>query len=171
VRRTEVTIEDDEDDGFTYEEVKAGEYGVEEGDAGEDEEELATARGEDLATTATRARKPPTEPKSPSAPSQASQPAAKVPEAKVERKRERVDDFVRNYLVLMGFARTMDAFQTEWYDRALARQFRDDEASAADAPEAYLENRELAKRVAVLEGEAEKLRAATRTAEEALARM
>ena len=93
-----VSIPGDSEGGFEYEEIT-----VEEGRVTEGEEDL------EAAVKALRDRIEGSE----SVPlterlGSAKQPVTHIPEV--------VDDFLRNFLVKLGMSRTLDCFQTEWFE-------------------------------------------------------
>ncbi|XP_068803983.1 sperm-associated antigen 16 protein isoform X4 [Struthio camelus] len=95
-----VTITDDSEDDYQYEEVSADdEFSIQEGD-----EDLSKAlqtiqeQAEDAQILASR--------------------SALSSEKSVSELPETEDDFFCNFLVRMGMSRTLDCFQTEWYELA-----------------------------------------------------
>ncbi|KAH9524359.1 Sperm-associated antigen 16 protein [Bulinus truncatus] len=59
----------------------------------------------------------------------------------VHQKPEVVDDFVRNFLIHMGMWRTLDSFQTEWYELQERGQLK--YADIGIVPDVYTRNQEL----------------------------
>ena len=121
----EVVLSDDDDD-FVYEEVE-----VEEADDDD-------AVSEDL-EAALRSLQPP------NAGGDAG-PSAAGPEedgtsTRVTRLPEVVDDFIRNFLVRMGMHRTLETFETEWYE--LGTQGQIDNGQVGAVPDVYMKNQEL----------------------------
>lgn len=52
-----------------------------------------------------------------------------------------IDDFIRNFLIKVGMARTLDSFNTEWYE--LQAKGRLGEEYVTKVPDIYLRNEEL----------------------------
>lgn len=52
-----------------------------------------------------------------------------------------VDDFIRNFLIKVGMTRTLDSFNTEWYE--LQAKGRLGEEYTTKVPDIYLRNEEL----------------------------
>jgi len=128
---------DESDDDFAYDEVEVEEYVGSEGEDFEDDasEDLEAA----LRSLQTMGRGTvdggrPTESK------QEEVESAPAP-GEVTRRPEVVDDFVRNFLLRMGLARTLESFETEWYELAALGQLRAEEAGAV--PDAYASNQQL----------------------------
>ncbi|XP_062867884.1 sperm-associated antigen 16 protein [Trichomycterus rosablanca] len=92
-----VSIPEDSEDGFEYNEISVDEESVHEGE-------------EDLKTAVKALHKPTdrSETTLEELASSAKQRSSPVPEV--------VDDFLRNFLVKMGMIRTLDCFQTEWFE-------------------------------------------------------
>ncbi|KAL6470246.1 hypothetical protein MHYP_G00213650 [Metynnis hypsauchen] len=115
-----VSIPEDSEDGFEYEEITVEEEGVTEG-----EEDL------EAAVKALRDRIEASE----SVPlterlGSAKQPVAHIPEV--------VDDFLRNFLVKMGMSRTLECFQTEWFEMLQKGKLKTDEVGFV--PDLYTHN-------------------------------
>ncbi|XP_036444258.1 sperm-associated antigen 16 protein [Colossoma macropomum] len=115
-----VSIPEDSEDGFEYEEITVEEEGVTEG-----EEDL------EAAVKALRDRIEASE----SVPlterlGSAKQPVTHIPEV--------VDDFLRNFLVKMGMSRTLDCFQTEWFEMLQKGKLKTDEVGFV--PDLYTHN-------------------------------
>lgn len=56
-----------------------------------------------------------------------------------------VDDFIRNFLIKVGMTRTLDSFNTEWYE--LQAKGRLGEEYTTKVPDIYLRNEELDEQV------------------------
>ncbi len=56
-----------------------------------------------------------------------------------------VDDFIRNFLIKVGLTRTLDSFNTEWYE--LQAKGRLGEEYTTKVPDIYLRNEELDEQV------------------------
>ncbi|BFZ22703.1 hypothetical protein BsWGS_25742 [Bradybaena similaris] len=143
IEKVEVPL--DSDDEFQYEEILV------------DEDILTSELDEDLDAAVRTIRE-----------------ANEDAEAKVHRdsivrpsialKPEVVDDFVRNFLVKMGLMRTLDCFQTEWYelqDRGVLKH-----AIIGTTPDVYTQNLELEHEIVFLKSEAVKFRNAAEEAKE-----
>ncbi|XP_076835806.1 sperm-associated antigen 16 protein [Brachyhypopomus gauderio] len=91
-----VSIPEDSEDGFEYEEITVEEESISEG--GNDLEAAVKALRDRIEGSNSVTRQL----------SSDKQPITPIPEV--------VDDFLRNFLVKMGMHRTLDCFQTEWYE-------------------------------------------------------
>lgn len=58
-----------------------------------------------------------------------------------------MDDFIRNFLIKVGLTRTLDSFNTEWYE--LQAKGRLGEEYTTKVPDIYLRNEELDEQVTV----------------------
>lgn len=58
-----------------------------------------------------------------------------------------VDDYIRNFLIKVGMARTLDSFNTEWYE--LQARGRLSEEYSTKVPDIYLRNEELDEQVII----------------------
>lgn len=139
-----VSIEGDSDDEYKYEEV------VIESDSEEEEE------NDDLETVLKAQKKPeiikkgakgiPGPPSSslsshpPSSSLSLSSPSLSSPSLS-SRKAEVVDDFIRNFLVKSRFDRTLDIFQTEWYEKVAKGQIKEEDAM--QVPDVYAQHNDL----------------------------
>lgn len=74
-----------------------------------------------------------------------------------------VDDFLRNFLIKAGLKRSLDAFNTEWYEMQSKGKLPAELSTAV--PDIYLRNEELDKQVGVLREQVEKMRAVASKAE------
>ncbi|CAN0270274.1 unnamed protein product, partial [Hapterophycus canaliculatus] len=68
-----------------------------------------------------------------------------------------VDDFIRNFLIKVGLTRTLDSFNTEWYE--LQAKGRLGEEYTTKVPDIYLRNEELDEQVVALRQEVTKMKA------------
>eukprot|EP00752_Nemacystus_decipiens_P010662 g9494.t1 len=68
-----------------------------------------------------------------------------------------VDDFIRNFLIKVGLTRTLDSFNTEWYE--LQAKGRLGEEYTTKVPDIYLRNEELDEQVVALRQELTKMQA------------
>jgi len=121
----------DSDDEFEYEEVEI------EGDPEEVEEE------EDLESALMRVRL-----------QAASETQATQPRPVVGKRAELVDDFIRNFLLKMKMTKTMDCFQTEWYEKATAGELTPEDLSVV--ADVYQRNQDLDNQVKALRAELDK---------------
>lgn len=127
----------DSDEEFQYEEVPVDEDFV----APEFEEDLDLAvrtireAGEDVEATARK---------------------ESISKVKVTKHPEVVDDFVRNFLVRMGMERTLDCFQTEWYELQQRGFLHDEDVGVV--PDIYTRNQNLDGEIKILKTEVEKYR-------------
>jgi len=117
----QVTL-DESDDDFEYGEV--AEDSDEEDDAEEDFDAAMTA------IKAQRDRAAGIDPN-----------ALMAPPAGTGKRDETVDDFIRNFLVKMKLTKTLDTFQTEWYELAQRGQLSQDDIGPV--PDIYLRNQQL----------------------------
>lgn len=121
----------DSDDDFAYEEVDVS---GDEDDLGEDE---------DLESALMRVRL---------------QAAADVEidttKPLIKKRSENVDDFIRNFLLKMKMTRTMDCFQTEWYEKATSQELTPEDLSVV--ADVYQRNQELDNQVKALRAELDK---------------
>uniref|UniRef100_H3B6C1 Sperm associated antigen 16 n=2 Tax=Latimeria chalumnae TaxID=7897 RepID=H3B6C1_LATCH len=69
----------------------------------------------------------------------------------VSRRQEVVDDFLRNFLVKMGMTRTLDCFQTEWYE--LIQKGLLNHEDVAFVPDVYVHNQLLGNEIKSLRKE------------------
>lgn len=116
----QVLIPDDSEDEYKYEEVTL-------------EDELSVTEGEEDLETAVKAfrdRLDATECATQRAVTSAKQPVSTIPEV--------VDDFLRNYLLKMGMERTLDCFQTEWFEMLQKGLLKTDHTELV--PDAYTHN-------------------------------
>ena len=121
----------DSDDDFAYEEV----------DVSGDEDDLV--EDEDLESALMRVRL---------------QAAADVESDNtkpiIKKRSENVDDFIRNFLLKMKMTRTMDCFQTEWYEKATSQELTPEDLSVV--ADVYQRNQELDNQVKALRAELDK---------------
>jgi WD40 repeat protein len=66
-----------------------------------------------------------------------------------------VDDFIRNFLIKFGLQRSLDAFNTEWYELQAQGKLKKEDMSVV--PDIYLRNQELDEQVTNLRREIERL--------------
>mmetsp|Transcript_152767 Transcript_152767/g.388185 ORF Transcript_152767/g.388185 Transcript_152767/m.388185 type:complete len:584 (+) Transcript_152767:135-1886(+) len=90
-------------------------------------------------------------------------PAADGP-AKVQQRPQVIDDFFRNFLIKNGMKRSLDTFQTEWYELQQTGKFKDSELEVV--PDIYTRNHGLHEEVIMLRNEVEKARQVAQTAKQ-----
>eukprot|EP00762_Andalucia_godoyi_P000031 ANDGO_02375.mRNA.1 Flagellar WD repeat-containing protein Pf20 len=74
-----------------------------------------------------------------------------VPRGQVSKRPEVVDDFIRNFLIKSGMMKTLDAFQSEWYDAISSGKI--DAQRTNSVPDIYLMNQALEERILTMETE------------------
>ncbi|XP_077970504.1 sperm-associated antigen 16 protein-like [Styela clava] len=90
-------------------------------------------------------------------------------EATVTQRPEVIDDFVRNFFLKMGLNRTLECFQTEWYELQQKGLLGDEDIGVV--PDAYARNQFLNDEVKRLKKEVDKFRSAGSKAREAFIKM
>eukprot|EP01105_Mastigella_eilhardi_P025455 TRINITY_DN6927_c0_g1_i1.p1 TRINITY_DN6927_c0_g1~~TRINITY_DN6927_c0_g1_i1.p1 ORF type:complete len:713 (-),score=182.73 TRINITY_DN6927_c0_g1_i1:91-1998(-) len=95
--------------------------------------------------------------------------AAVAPTPRTEKKSEPVDDFLRNYLLKMGLHRTLETFQTEWYERQHKGLLKDQEMLEG-VTDVYQQNQLLLGQVQTLLADMDKLKQKSSQMQEALAK-
>ena len=127
----EVNLTDSENDDFEYQSVALDTDEVAEGD--EDYEAMVQA-----AKGKTDSARPP----------------AEVVESKFTIRHESTDDFVRNFLVRLGMTKTLETFQSEWYELKAKGKLKEEDV--APVPDVYLKNQSLREQVNTMRSELEK---------------
>ncbi|XP_064371420.1 sperm-associated antigen 16 protein isoform X2 [Dromaius novaehollandiae] len=147
----QITITDDSEDDYQYEEVPADdEFSVQEGD-----EDLSKAlqtiqeQAEDAQILASRSVL------------SSEKSVSEIPEA--------VDDFLCNFLVRLGMSRTLDCFQTEWYELIQRGVFTAQDAGLV--PTVYTRNQQLETENMHLKKDLENYKLAANKAKEAFLKM
>jgi hypothetical protein len=84
--------------------------------------------------------------------------------AKVQQRPQVIDDFIRNFLIKHSMQRSLEVFQTEWYELQQNGKLRD--GAMTSVPDCFMENRGLLEEVAMLRQEVEKARAVAATAKD-----
>lgn len=87
-----------------------------------------------------------------------------LPKSNVTHRPEVVDDFVRNFLVKMGMERTLDCFQTEWYERQQKGKLHTEDIGVV--PDIYSRNHQLDQELKHLRSELERFKMAAMKAKE-----
>jgi len=132
----QIELSDDSDDDFAYEELKEEELGID-----EDEVETLDDINRLLAET---------------------KPASSVVESgeadvsKVSQRPQVIDDFIRNFLMKNEMKRSLEMFQTEWYEMVQSGKFKDSELTVV--PDDYARNQLLYEEVVMSRQELEKAR-------------
>uniref|UniRef100_A0A6U4DU09 Uncharacterized protein n=1 Tax=Phaeomonas parva TaxID=124430 RepID=A0A6U4DU09_9STRA len=146
-------ISDDEEDDFDYVAVDV-ESEVEVNEADDDDEDLATA----LASLTAGA---------PATPGGGAALRAgrdsKAPRSITNVKPTVVDDFIRNFLIKTGLRRTLDEFNTEWYELQSTGKLSEEYTNVV--PDIYERNMELDEQCVVLRKELERMKAITEKAQ------
>jgi len=71
--------------------------------------------------------------------------------AKVQQRPQVIDDFFRNFLLKYGMKRSLEAFQTEWYELQQSGKFKDSELEVV--PDVYTRNHGMQQEVVLLREE------------------
>jgi hypothetical protein len=132
----QIELSDDSDDEFAYEEIKDEEFGPD-----DDEVETLDDINRLLAET---------KPKGPAG----AQAEGEV--VKVSQRPQVIDDFIRNFLMKYQMKRSLDTFQTEWYEMQQSGKFKDSELQVV--PDDYARNQLLYEEVVISRQELEKAR-------------
>lgn len=146
-------LSDDEGDDFEYKEVDAGDEFDQEDD---DDEELTAmlASVQEMGTT------------DPIASYQGGEPLKqpKIEDRVLTQVRpEVVDDFIRNFLIKVGLTRTLESFNSEWYELQARGKLAEEYTSTV--PDIYLRNQELDEKVRSLQQQLDKMREITAKAQ------
>ncbi|KAJ8035607.1 Sperm-associated antigen 16 protein [Holothuria leucospilota] len=138
------SILEDSDDDFQYEEIP-------------EDEDLASEADEDLHAAVRTIQE-----------AQEDDEAAHLKETRplppVTQRPEVVDDFVRNFLVKMGMMRTLDCFQTEWYE--LQEKGLLNSENVTTVPDVYIRNQQLDTQVKTLRNDVQKFKNAANKAKD-----
>eukprot|EP00933_Yihiella_yeosuensis_P071189 TRINITY_DN7938_c1_g2_i1.p1 TRINITY_DN7938_c1_g2~~TRINITY_DN7938_c1_g2_i1.p1 ORF type:complete len:582 (+),score=135.38 TRINITY_DN7938_c1_g2_i1:83-1828(+) len=84
--------------------------------------------------------------------------------SKVQQRPQVIDDFFRNFLLKHGMKRSLESFQTEWYELQQSGKFKDSELQIV--PDVYTQNHGLHQEVVLLRAELDKARAIASTAKD-----
>jgi WD40 repeat protein len=131
----QIELSDESDDEFQYEELKEEE--------GDDEDEVETLDDINRLLAETK-------------PPDAVQGQADGEGAKVSQRPQVIDDFIRNFLMKYNMKRSLDTFQTEWYEMQQSGKFQDSELQVV--PDDYSRNQLLYEEVVLQRGELQKAR-------------
>jgi hypothetical protein len=154
-----VEISDDEDDDFDYAEIddEDGDLAYATDDEDEDED-----LGAALASLREKSSPSKQNDRGSSAAAAASASGA-APLAVTQVRPSVVDDFIRNFLINVGMGRTLDSFNTEWYE--LQSKGKLSEQYTSTVPDIYLRNQELDEQVQSLRSQLVKMREITAKAQ------
>ena len=122
----------DSDDDFAYDEVD-----IDDADPEEVEED------EDLESALMRVRQ-----------QAAAEQEARPIQPTVGTRPELIDDFIRNFLLKMKMTKTLDSFQTEWYEKATSGQLTPEDVGVV--ADVYQRNQELDNQIKALRAELDK---------------
>eukprot|EP00294_Goniomonas_avonlea_P016044 CAMPEP_0114561352 /NCGR_PEP_ID=MMETSP0114-20121206/11957_1 /TAXON_ID=31324 /ORGANISM="Goniomonas sp, Strain m" /LENGTH=606 /DNA_ID=CAMNT_0001746979 /DNA_START=71 /DNA_END=1888 /DNA_ORIENTATION=- len=131
-----VELEEDSDDDMEYEAVEV---------ESEDEIDGADEEEEDLETALRLVREKATED---------AKSRARAVEPAVQKRHEVIDDFIRNFFLKMGLSKSLETFQTEWYEKVQRGELRDEDVGIV--PDIYIRNQELDNSVKALRAELDK---------------
>ncbi|KAM8934124.1 sperm-associated antigen 16 protein [Pelodytes ibericus] len=148
-QKTEVTITEDSDDGYQYEEIPA------------DDDFSLPEEDEDLVRAVQTAQEQAEDSKSQTSPL--------IPPRSVSQKPEVVDDFLRNFLIKMGMMKTLDSFQTEWYEM-MQKGLLQPEA-VGFVPDVYAQNQLLDAQIKSLKKEVAAYKTAASKAKESIVKL
>lgn len=132
----QIEFSDDSDDDFAYEELKDEELA-----ADDDDVEPLDDINRLLAETK---------------PASVAEAPLETDGSRVEQRPQVIDDFVRNFFMKNGMKRTLDIFQTEWYEMVQSGKFKDSELQVV--PDDYARNQLLYDEVAMSRQELGKAR-------------
>lgn len=132
----QIEFSDDSEDDFAYEELKDEEFGMDEDD-GDSLNDISRLLAE------TR-------------PANVMEAPVESDGSRVQQRPQVIDDFVRNFFMKNGMERTLDVFQTEWYEMVQSGKFKDSELQVV--PDDYARNQLLYDEVAMSRQELGKAR-------------
>ncbi|PRP83379.1 putative flagellar protein [Planoprotostelium fungivorum] len=141
-----IHLDEDEEQMLEYEEVDVG------SDSDEEEEESfektlnilrKSAQTSPNGRSAVRVQ-PDSESEEPEESKEEPERKTQIPQPYVERLPEVVDDFFRNFLIRTGLHRTLEVFQTEWYEAVQKGDLREEDIGTV--PNIYLLNKDLSNR-------------------------
>ena len=146
-------ISDDDDDDYDYAGVVAEAGLVDEDEDGDDEEE-------DFFNALASVQKLDKKEGSALSGSRATESGDRV---LTQVRPEVVDDFIRNFLIKVGMTRTLDNFNSEWYELQAKGKLAEEYTSTV--PDIYLRNQELDEKVVSLQQQLDKMREITARAQ------
>jgi len=132
----QIELSDDSDDDFAYEELPEDDAGLE-----ADEDETLDDINRLLAETK---------------PADMVQTQGETDISKVSHRPQVIDDFIRNFLMKNDMKRSLDTFQTEWYEMVQSGKFKESELQVV--PDDYARNQLLYEEVVMSRQELEKAR-------------
>ena len=148
-----VELSDDSDDDFTYEQLTLDDDDAN-GASGkmQDYDDDDILEDEDLETALASIKAGSAAPRPPHAgdPSIKSHPRTAV-------RPSVVDDFIRNFLIARHMKRTLDEFNTEWYEKQAKGQLKEEDIGVV--PDIYMRNLELDEQVKSYQAEVGKMKA------------
>lgn len=173
VRLEKVSFSDDEDDNFQYTAVDDAALGIDGGDDDDEEEDFeavlrnlsksaAASGGGSGGVTAASSSSYDASSGERLDGSGFSAPSASLPRVHTQVRPSVVDDFIRNFLIKVGMARTLDMFNHEWYEFVAKGKLKEDDVSVV--PDIYLRNQALDDQVKELRKQLDETRAITETA-------
>jgi sperm-associated antigen 16 protein len=145
-----VELSDDSDDDFTYAQLTLDDED-ENGSSTKNNSDNDEIEDEDLETALASIQAGSAEPRPPHAgdPSMKTHPRTAV-------RPSVVDDFIRNFLIARQMKRTLDEFNTEWYEKQAKGQLKEEDIGVV--PDIYLRNLELDEQVKSYQQEVEKMK-------------
>ncbi|XP_069839308.1 sperm-associated antigen 16 protein [Dendropsophus ebraccatus] len=144
-----VTISEGSEDGYQYEEIPA------------DDDFSLTDGDEDLLRAVQTVQEQVEDVQSQSSPLSSQRPVSHRPEV--------VDDFLRNFLIKMGMMKTLECFQTEWYEM-MQKGLLQPEA-VGFVPDVYAHNQMLDSEIKSLKKEVETYKLAASKAKESMVKL
>lgn len=134
----QVEFSDESDEDFPMEELKDEDFG------GDDDDEVETL--DDIKRLLAETK----------APEQQTEGGAEADLTKISQRPQVIDDFIRNFLMKYSMKRSLDTFQTEWYEMQQSGKFKDSELTVV--PDDYARNQLLYEEVVISRQELEKAR-------------
>ncbi|XP_072902559.1 sperm-associated antigen 16 protein isoform X1 [Hemitrygon akajei] len=147
----QVTVTEEPEDGYHYEEIAPDDdLSISEGDENlENIMKIIEEQNEDLKAAA--------------------QESDLISNHQVSQRPEVVDDFLRNFLIKMGMIKTLDCFQTEWYEMVQRGSLKWQDFGFV--PDVYTHNQLLESELRNVKKDLENCRKATNTASETLVKL
>ncbi|KAM4698335.1 sperm-associated antigen 16 protein [Rhinophrynus dorsalis] len=147
----QVTITEGSDDGYQYEEIPA-----------DDDDDFSLPEGdEDLVRTVQTVQEHVEDSQTPRSPLTTQRPVSQRPEV--------VDDFVRNFLIKMGMMKTLECFQTEWYEMMQKGLLQPE--TVGFVPDIYAHNQMLDTEIKSLKKEVETYKLSASKAKESMVKL
>lgn len=180
VRLEKVSFSDDEDDSFEYTAVDDAALGIDGGDGDEDDEDdfeavlrnlsksaavggtSASSSSYDAYTCEKLASPDRRDGSASSLTPSSSASTVSLPRVHTQVRPSVVDDFIRNFLLKVGMARTLDEFNHEWYEFLAKGKLKEDDVSVV--PDIYLRNQALDDQVKELRTQLDETRKVTAAA-------